>query len=158
MLLQFSDGTAFATGATPFTYRPVKSEEKYPRILVQVAVDDLETSAFVDTGGVFLFCSQDVGDSLQLKPEDALSVENLRWRDSSIAGTLHRVELILHAESGVSLPIEVTAFVPRLKPDEEWVSEFPLILGMHGCLEFLRFAVDPSDDTFYFGEIGESHE
>ena len=33
----------------------------------------------------------------------------------------------------------------------ENVPELPSILGLHSCLERVRFAFDPATDTFYFG-------
>ncbi len=40
-------------------------------------------------------------------------------------------------------------FVPEAS--YEGISEMPSILGWHGCLDRLRFGVDPVTDTFYFG-------
>ena len=34
--------------------------------------------------------------------------------------------------------------------EERW-GELPSFLGLMGCLERMRFAVDPLDNTFYFG-------
>jgi len=158
MLLQFDDGTRFASGAAPFAYRPATADERYPRIHLPIAVSGFEASAIVDTGGVFLLCSPDLGERLSLRITDALAVEEIHWRNQTFSGTLHRVEIVLFAEQGENLPLEVTAFVPRLQPHQVWSPEFPLILGMHGCLEFMRFAIDLTDDTFYFGELGQPHE
>jgi hypothetical protein len=45
--------------------------------------------------------------------------------------------------------VDSTAFVPDTS--HEAVPELPSILGLHGCLERVRFAFDPHTDTFYFG-------
>jgi hypothetical protein len=156
MLLQFADGEPFATGAAPYSYRPVTLEEATPRIILDVAVGDFETSGCVDTGGVYAICNPVVLPLLGLKPEDGVLVPRpIHWRGVSHGGRLYRVPLNLLAEegNGNSLTIEVTALIPDLKPNEEWPDDFPCFLGMHGCLEFLRFAVDPNTDTFYFGEF-----
>jgi hypothetical protein len=63
------------------------------------------------------------------------------------------------AEEGQPLTVEATVFVPELKPYQEW-GDFPSIIGLNTCLERLRFAIDPSQDKFYFGalsgKIGQS--
>lgn len=46
---------------------------------------------------------------------------------------------------------DAIAFIP--KHDEKWESDLPCILGLLGCLEHFRFAVDPMQDMFYFGEL-----
>ncbi len=158
MMLQFSNGRVFATGVASYSYRPARGEEKYPRIHLDLRLGNVETSGFVDTGGVFLLCSPEIGKSMQLSPENALGQERISWRGNILAGTLHRIPITFLAEAGEDLVFEVTAFVPRLTADQEWIEGFPLILGMHGCLEFMRFAIDPTDDTFYFGELGQSDE
>ncbi|MBI4531612.1 MAG: hypothetical protein HY709_08815, partial [Candidatus Latescibacteria bacterium] len=48
------------------------------------------------------------------------------------------------AEEGENVEVEATWFI---SPD--WPG--PIVIGWKGCLERLRFAVDPSEDTFYFG-------
>ncbi|MEZ4714401.1 MAG: hypothetical protein R3A44_44885 [Caldilineaceae bacterium] len=51
------------------------------------------------------------------------------------------------------MEVEVTAFIPQLRPEDEWPIEFPCIAGMSGCFERLRFAVDPLDERIYFGDL-----
>ena len=68
-------------------------------------------------------------------------------RDERVRGTLHRLTLTLLAE-GEDVQIDSTAFVPDAS--YEGVPELPSILGLHGCLERVRFAFDPHTDTFYF--------
>jgi hypothetical protein len=66
-----------------------------------------------------------------------------------VRGTLHRLTLTLLAEEGEDVQIDTTAFVPDTS--YEGVPALPSILGLHGCLERVRFACDPHTDTFYFG-------
>jgi hypothetical protein len=54
----------------------------------------------------------------------------------------------IKAEEGEDLIQEVTAFIPNASV-EEW-GEIPTFLGLTGCLEFLKFAVDPGENLFYF--------
>jgi len=153
MLLRFADGTLFATGAAPYAYRPVTARESAPRVVLTVRLGEIETSAFLDTGGVYLLCVPELALRLGLDPQDGIPTPPLQLGRGRFDGVLHRVRLTLVAADGDDLSIEPTVFVPRLKPGEAWPEDFPCILGMQGCLERLRFAVDPNDDTFYFGEL-----
>lgn len=153
MLLQFDNGESFAIGACPYSYRPVINTEGSPRIILTVLLENsFSTSAFVDTGGVFVILSPEIAKDLGLDPKDGMPAPSLLWRGDQLQGVLHRISVTLLAEEGDSLTIEATTFVPTLSPQQEWQQNFPCILGMSGCLEFLRFAVDPVNDRFYFGE------
>jgi hypothetical protein len=152
MLLRYANGDTFATGATPYLYRPVTEKETSPRVILTVLIDSFETLAFVDTGGIFLIAPE-VALHLGLDPNDGVLAQSLLWRNDRLQGMLHRVSLTLPAEVGNSLTIDATAFVPQLAPHQEWSLNFQCVLGMLNCLERLRFAVDPSSDTFYFGEL-----
>lgn len=151
MPLHFKDGTPFAIGSAPYQYRPATSRETYERILLTISIGDLKTSALVDTGGVFFVCSPEIADYIGLDSERGASADRLLLRGRLISGTLHRVEITLEADEGESLSLAVTAFVPRLRAGEEWFEEFPCIMALYGCLERLRFAIDPTTGTFYFG-------
>jgi len=153
MLLQFADGNPFATGAAPYTYRPATDREVSPRLVVTIGLGDIITTAFVDTGGVYLWCPPHIANDLGVNVEDGDRIGPIISARGVFEGVLLRVPLTLFAEEGHSLIIEPTAFIPRLRPGEEWPENLPCILGMQGCLERLRFAVDPNDDTFYFGEL-----
>jgi hypothetical protein len=103
----------------------------------------------VDTGGLYLFCMPSVARALNLDAAQALGAQTILFRDERVRGTLHRLTLILLAEEGEDVQIDTTAFVPDAS--YEGVPELPSILGLHGCLERVRFACDPHTDTFYFG-------
>jgi len=60
------------------------------------------------------------------------------------------VSLSLPATEGNSLLLEANAFVPD---SEERILRFPSFLGLQGCLEWVRFAIDPLDQMFYFGPL-----
>jgi hypothetical protein len=153
MLLRFPNGTPFATGAVPYSFRPATDLEKYPRIQIKIGLGELASTAFIDTGGFFLLCSPMIAEYLGLDARDALAREKILWRGTTLTGTLHRVALNFGAQVGEDLLTEVTAFVPRLAGQQVWRGELPVVLGMHGCMEFVRFAIDPSTDMFYFGGL-----
>ena len=108
-------------------------------------------AAFVDTGGVYLICSPEIADSLALSPDEGLAAPRMLFRGAYLAGMLHRVDLTIPATHGETLTVEATAFVPE-QTTTDWQS-FPCVLGLQGCLERLRFAVDPVNDTIFFGAL-----
>jgi hypothetical protein len=105
----------------------------------------------VDTGGLYFFCMPSIARALHLDAGQALGAQTILFRDERVRGTLHRLTLTLLAEEGEDMQLDVTAFVPDAS--YEGVPELPSILGLHGCLERVRFAFDPATDTFYFGPI-----
>ena len=151
MLLQFTDGQSFAQGCCGFLYRPATEQETTPRIILTVQIGGIETQAVVDTGGVYLVCDPEMADGLHLDPSYGVGSASLLIRGQTVSGTLYRLPLALVPQEGRGLEVEVTAFVPRLQPNESW--NLPSFMGLSGCLERLRFAVDPATDTFYFGAI-----
>lgn len=155
MPLTFPDGRPFTIGAASYSYRPATENETTERIIVEIQIGEITTEAVVDTGGVYLFCTPSIADRLSLDEESALSgVKEILFRGQWVKGRLYRLGLVLLAEEGNSLNFEATAFVPEDYREDTWV-EIPCFLGLFGCLERLRFAVNPDLDkpTFYFGPI-----
>lgn len=147
MLLAFSNGDEFATGATIYKYNTMSGSDTSARIVLQLLVEGQPTSAILDTGAPYLICSPSLSSHTGFDPETALSQHEIMIRGYKVKGDLHRVTLVFTALQGASLSLEVMAFVPS--PDEPF--NFPSFLGFLGCLEWTRFAVDPSSNTFYFG-------
>jgi hypothetical protein len=155
MALFLANSEAFASGAARYDYRAATIAETSPRIILTIAVGNYRTAAFVDTGGIYFICTPPFARRLRLDPGQGLpSSERIRWRGETFRGSLYRLPLTLPASDGFPLTVEVTAFVPQMRPTEIWNDELPCVLGLQGCLERLRFAVDPATETFYFGELG----
>ncbi|MFB0536973.1 MAG: hypothetical protein ACETWR_18565 [Anaerolineae bacterium] len=150
-MLRFEDGRLFSQGACTFSYRPATEQDTTPRIMIGVQIEGLYTETAVDTGGVYLVCDPEIVDLLKLDPSSGLGTDKLQIRGFEVGGTLHRVSLTLLAQEGQSLELEVTAFVPHPQPNELW--NLPPFMGLTGCLERLRFAVDPGTNVFYFGPL-----
>jgi len=151
MVLWFTDGTSFATGACLYWDQRPSDHTTTSRIIVAVQIGDVQTQAAVDTGGVYLVCDPEILEFLDLDPSTSLGVNNLTIRGVKYQGQLYRLPIKFPAAEGESFELEVTAFIPRLEPGQEWL--FPSFLGLQGCLEFLRFAVDPGANVFYFGPL-----
>lgn len=148
MVLFFPDRQPFATGATEYTYRPAHLDDQYGRIMLQVEIEGLLTEAAVDTGAPYFICEPHIAEQLSLDPRSALLEEWIGIRGHRVKGSLYRLNIALLATQGDSLDLEVTVFIPHLE-DEQW--GLPSYIGLVGCLEWVRFAVDPVAGVFYFG-------
>ncbi len=120
------------------------------KVVLDVIVDGLPTAAILDTGAPFLVCSPLLAQALKPEASTALGTTAMLIRGYLVRGSLHLFTLTMLAELGDDLTLEVTAFVP----DAGQLTEaLPTFLGMQGCLERMRFALDPTSDTFYFGPL-----
>jgi hypothetical protein len=104
----------------------------------------------LDTGAPFVVLSPVLIPHLSLT--SAIGPLTLSIRTSLVAGTLHRIALTFAAEHGDNLTVDAIVFVPDADPNQDW-SRFPSFIGLNGCLERIRFAIDPLTDTFYFGSL-----
>jgi hypothetical protein len=151
MTLRFEDGRPFASGAAPYRDHHPSDPTHLIRLVVQIDVLDQAISAAIDTGGAYLVLDPEyveyAGDTLG----EPVEVASLKIRGDDYQGDLYRLPMVVSAEDGRSLELEVTAFVPRLSTEEPWL--LPPILGLKGCLERFRFAVDPGSNTWFFGSI-----
>jgi hypothetical protein len=67
-------------------------------------------------------------------------------RFGRLAGWLERMPLRFPAIDGETLEVQATCFI-----SEDWPG--PNVIGWKGCLERIRFGIDPTDDSFYFAEV-----
>ena len=92
-----------------------------------------------------------LADESGLDPQSAIGSDVLTIRAGTVDGYLYPVNLQIHAEEGNDLLQEVTAFIPNATVEQR--VETPTFLGLKGCLEFHKFAVDPSENQFYFASV-----
>ncbi len=150
--LAFTDGEPFATGFIEYNYQPATEHELEPRIMFQVAIENRRVTAILDTGAPYVVCNPSLTRELGLLPVLALTQMRLLIRGVSVTGRLYRLNLTFLATQGNDLTVETTAFVPDPEWEERW-GNLPSFIGLNGCLERMRFAVDPGSDTFYFGSL-----
>ena len=149
MLLTTADGEPFATGVAPYSYRPAINDISN-RILLQVEIGGVLVEAIVDTGSPYVICPPYLSDAIGLDPDTALEAIPYRVRGIDMRGNLYRVGVYFPAEEGDTLTVDATVFVPNPEWQQVW-GEHPAYIGLTGCLERMRFAVDPENDLFYFG-------
>src|SRR5215467_12906582 len=152
MLLRFSDGEVFATGAQPYLSRSIRAADPSNRIIVEVEIGGLRTSAVIDTGAPYVVLDPSLAQVLGVNLRTALFSTILSIRGHRVQGSLHRMNLTFLADEGEEITVEATVFIPQVDTGS-WA--LPSFIGWTGCLERLRFAVDPLDETFYFGAVTE---
>jgi hypothetical protein len=149
--LRSASGAPFATGEAPWASRYALAGDRLTRLFVQVEIDGQATTAVVDTGGAYLVLTPAIAADLRLGPNAMVHRDRLMIRGIMCKGTVHRIPITLPATAGEPLTFEATAFVPELEHGETW--PLPSYLGWQGCLDRIRFAVDPADEVVYFGAI-----
>lgn len=145
-----SDG--FAIGMTHYDdFYP--GEEQFARMVLPIIVSrDLAMHAIVDTGAPWCIIDPEAVRQAGVvvragcEMDERLIVRGIRYN-----GMLFRMIISLEAERGNSLDIDATVFVPTLPPGDVW--RHPNFIGLDGFLNRIRFAVDPAENTFYFGPI-----
>jgi len=132
-MLFFENRERFATGA--LTYDDGQPESATDaRIMIQVQIEGQPVGAMVDTGAPWVVLDPELAEALQIEASGAVELVNLL------------------AERGESHRVEATIFVPALPPGEVWGNK-PNFIGLLGLLDRIRYAIDPSTNTFYFGPL-----
>ena len=140
-------GTPFSIGKSRYANSLPGSVEGETKIYVKVEPDALgfPVLAQLDTGAPWTVLSPEVARECNLGPTEGPGLR-LNTRFGSIPGHLHRTTLKILADEGSPLEIDATIFVPDHWPTSQ------NFLGYGGALERMRFAVDPTENLFYFGQ------
>jgi hypothetical protein len=151
MVLNFQNGDPFATGSIGYLYEPATEWEITSRILLPIEIAEFQVEAIVDTGAPYVVCTPEIALHLGMEPSTDSESMTIHWH-GKLTGHLHRHTIMLRAETGEDLIIDATIFVPDADSTEAWeYRRRPFVIGMGGCLERMRFGVDPANDMFYFG-------
>lgn len=154
MLLTFTNGESFSAGTKPYLYKSIREHDDppTPRIILEVQVEGHREFAAVDTGAAFLICSPSLAEKLGFEHDEEKEI-TLNILGHRLRGNLRRLDVILSANEGRSLKIDTTVFIPDVTQGVFQTDFLPVpLMGLLGCLERIRFAVDPSDETFHFGD------
>lgn len=143
-MLMFN-GEPFTTGSCLYHDDLVGYDATDSKLFIEVRVGTLEIPVFamVDTGAPYCIFEP------ELLAESGYSFDRdtaipLSTRFGPIRGSIHRVPLTLVANEGETLELDSTVFLPQ-----SWKGNF---IGFMGCLQRIRFAVDPNSNTFHFGK------
>lgn len=123
-------------------------QENHHRLLVSVRckIGGLSPSfdALLDTGAEWCVLRPEVAEALGYDPTPDPDVPGLLTRFGTMRGRLVRVPFRFEAEDGDQLDVDTTSFIAT-----DWPG--PVVIGWRGCLERIRFALDPNNNLFYFG-------
>jgi hypothetical protein len=150
--LFLASGERFASGMMPCASRPALKGERLTRLFLEIQVAGVQVGAVLHRGGAYPIWSPTFGMRRGLNSTTAIGRDPIAIRGFSYAGAIHRVPVTLPATAGEPLTFDATAFVPEMPAGESW--PLPSYLGWQGCLERIRFAVDPADELVYFGSAG----
>lgn len=142
--LLFPDGRPFAAGATKYFDTAPDSPAADPRIYIRIELFGYETLALVDTAAPWCIVERTLGEAIRPHLEGLPGKRRLGTRLGTFTGQLFRGPVILVADQGEELEVDVTFFLSPDWPGGNFV-------GYLGFLERLRFAVDGPDNVFYFG-------
>lgn len=152
MTLRDLEGDPFCTGSCNYSDHRSRTEQTAPKIYIQARLEGQLFVSAVDTGGVYVLCDPEISEFVDLSKLERYRTDLVKTSFGKFNGVLYRAELAILAEEGTSVRIDATVFIPDLGEGEKW--PFPqLVLGYQGCLERMKFAVDPSTDPgwFHFG-------
>src|SRR5688572_15069548 len=113
--LSFPDGEPFATGMAEYSYQPATPEESLPRLILNIKIEGISTSAILDTGAPYVICAPTVARRIGLTPQASIGKIRLIIRGVSIDGHLHRLTIRFVALYGVDTEVDATALVPGLE-------------------------------------------
>lgn len=141
------DGTEFACGRSAFLDSSPGSPERTPKIFVKIQAESIDGAilAQLDTGAAWSVLNAEIAEALSLLGRKGEPAE-LSTRLGKFKGHLERTSLTIVADDGESVSVQATVWV-----SSEWPGG--TFLGYGGLLERIRFAVDPNDNSFYFGPM-----
>lgn len=142
----------FAVGATRYRDQLVGSTH-HAQLVVPVRLGGwVTTEAVVDTGSTWSIFSPDLITLLEDTVEETYApTEQIVIRGVAYTGRLVRLAMRLPADAGEEVEVDGTAFIPTLAPGQPWTA--PNFIGLEGFLQRVRFAVDPAENTLYFGPV-----
>ena len=126
------------------------SDQEYERqrlfVTVPCRVGTRRIDGLLDTASEWCVMPPDLAHELGLDLDPAFADTRMSTRLGLLAGRLERSPLQFYPEQGEVIEVEATWFV-----SEEWIG--PPVIGWKGCLERIRFALDPGEEWFYFAEL-----
>ncbi len=117
-------------------------------VAVRVTIGDMATSALLllDTGSEWCVLSEANAAQAGYPGEADPETPPLHSRFGLIYGRIERIPFRFVADVGEELVLDATCFVSA-----DWPG--PPVLGWKGCLERMRFALDPADEMFSFATL-----
>jgi hypothetical protein len=115
-------------------------------VAMPCVVSDGALDALLDTASQWCVLPTWVASGLGYDLEPASPEAFLSTRFGELRGRLERIPVRFAAEEGEPIEVDATWFL-----SEDWIG--PPVIGWKGCLERIRFALDPGEVQFYFAEL-----
>jgi hypothetical protein len=131
------------------SYQPDSTAEGHPLLVaVECRIGGLPNPvlALLDTASEWCVLPAAIAEELgcSAEPPDLVYLTRL----GQLSGRWHRIPVLFPAEDGVTLQVEATWLALSHWPG-------PAVIGWKGCLERMRFALDPRDSSFCFADASE---
>lgn len=144
--LLFESG--FCTGAV-FYSDHYEADKNQNRIVLMGSIeDDIVINLILDTASPWNVINPEFFEEKEFANCEK---HKLNIRGRSYDGFLIRKNITIRATEGEDVTIESTFFIPRLNEGDSW--NYPNFLGLDGFLNRIRCAINPIENTFYFGII-----
>ncbi len=143
-MLRRRDGSVFATGMSSYLDEGPGHPGMTAGIHVRVKFEGVPVIALLDTGASWSVLRADLAQELGLLEQEGEPL-TLSSRVGTIDGQLVSARIALLADDGESVELDSTVFVSRDWPAGNFI-------GYSGLLERIKFAIDPGDNRFFFGE------
>jgi hypothetical protein len=115
-------------------------------VAVLCRVGGFPSHALLDTGSQWclLPVSLVIGLGYDVTPDP--DTPPLHTRFGTFAGRLERIPVTFDVNVGTTATVEATFFVSA-----DWSG--PMVIGWKGCLERMRFGLNPAEEAFLFAEL-----
>jgi hypothetical protein len=143
-------GNEFTTSRVRYDYKPATTGETTNRIHIPIEVSGIRAEAVLDTGAPYCVMAPWLAAAAGIGAKGGLEDVTMRVRNGKITGQLHRVQLRLLADEGEDVEVDAVTVIPDVRGAHD-MGDLPCFIGMRGCLEAIRFALDPGNDLFFFG-------
>lgn len=150
--MPFWGADGFVQGWLPYLDNYPGSDDH--RIVIQVRFGNLPiTFAIFDTGTPWCILHPQIADDLDFDYKSNYEEKRqLLIRGVVYNGWLCRIPVTLQAQEGNGFQLETTTFVPDISDGVSWNN--PNFIGLR-FIESIRFAIDPTNNRFYFGSTDE---
>ena len=131
-----------------FTDHPHERGTLHVAIPCRIAHSQEANQALLDTAAEWCMLPAGVAERIGLDLTSDPGTVRVETRLGFFSGRLERLTLTLIATEGQAVDIDATFFICR-----EW--QGPIVVGWKGCLERIRFGLDPSAEKcrFFFASV-----
>jgi hypothetical protein len=149
--LLFDGGFAVGSSIYEDHYSGYESQNHIVITLAIAQDKSLSIKAIIDTGAKWCIINPEIAEVWEKHFFHVYaSTQPMTIRGIPFEGKIAHANVVLNASHGGDLILEARFFIPTLSPSEIW--SMPNFIGLDGLLNYMRFAIDPSENALYFGK------